>query len=82
MNAPRSYYKILLNEDGSVITSDGEYLGRWTEDDLGNFLYFTPEGKTETMFVGPTKWSLGNQIEGWHYGEEEGGGENAWDGEH
>lgn len=61
-------YKINLLEDGSVVTSDGEYLGTWQTDETDAFYEFTPDGESKPLFSHPFRGFLCKEIESWHTG--------------
>lgn len=74
MTAPELKFNInLLSDDNnSVVTGDGEYLGTWDTDDSDAFYEFTPDGSDEVMFSDPFMGNLCKQILKWHDPEAEG----------
>ncbi len=66
---PELLYRINLQEDGSVVTQDGEYLGTW-EGDENDHPSFTPDGHTEPLLFHPFRYRLCEMIEEWKDGED------------
>lgn len=63
-------FKNNLDEDGSVITRDGEYIGTW-EMDENDHPSFTPLGETEVLFFEMWVGLLCQKIADWHDAQNE-----------
>lgn len=63
-------FKINLCDDGSVVTSDGEYLGTWETDENGH-PSFTPAGETEVLFFEMWIGLLCQKIADWHQAQDQ-----------
>jgi hypothetical protein len=59
-------WPINLLEDGTVVTSDGEYLGTWGTDESDAVYQFTPDGASEVLFADVFKGRLCSTIWEWH----------------
>jgi len=62
----RFMINLLRDEDRSVVTADGEYLGTWGTDETDAIYQFTPDGASEPIFGDPFMGPLCKMIEAWH----------------
>jgi hypothetical protein len=56
---------INLLDDWSVVTRDGEHLGKWTTDEADTFFQFIPDGQTEAVIENVFKGALCKEIMVW-----------------
>lgn len=66
---PKAPWPITLLDDGSVITEDGEVLGKW--DALNDAIYtFTPLGSEVVIISDSFRGSFCESIKEWHEARE------------
>ncbi|MEP4804774.1 MAG: hypothetical protein ABJZ69_10215 [Hyphomicrobiales bacterium] len=58
-------FAINLCHDGTVVTKDGEFLGRWEMDENIQPMFF-PDGDEEPLFSRPLIGFLCDDIKNWH----------------
>lgn len=61
-----SIQDVNLHDDGSVVTTDGEYLGTWERDENDHPM-FTPDGASEPLFHHPFVYRLREMISEWYF---------------